>query len=515
MTSLRTLLNEAASRAAEGKIDEALTAYASVLARAPQLPEVHYNVAALRLAQGDLPGAEASLRVATRLKPNWAQAYLGLGHLYLRQEKLEDAERAFDRAAQLEPTSVEALINQAKALDRLRAWGEALPVLRRARALAPENPQMWLALRRHLLRFQRHEEAFEDFRAFEANAKLSAPLVIAGLISARIAPGADVRRQVSAPCHRLAIRARRGGYAGAAVAQAEYFDVSRAALRRLHETYDRLRQEERAGMADLVARSERTTGPAADRLFVGRLSNHVMGRFMLGVLRRHDRARFSGDAVFDRAARVGGRVTGEFRACCDRFLRLDDVDNLEAAQRIAADRLDLLVDLMGRSGSSRPGILLYKPAPVIITHLGSHGPIGLGQVDFKLSDRHVDLPDAGEYQIEAPLAMTAVCCQYAAWLRRRTADLAPELGFGPQGDRVRRIREFAQALAALPGAMAHNPGPGTARRAGVLAVPGGRAAALRATTARFRHSKRRGSLYPARRWMTRPIGPATGCSTSS
>src|SRR2546428_568706 len=91
--------------------------------------------------------------------------------------------------AALAPESVEALFNQAKALDRLRGWAEALPLLRRARTLAPENEEIWAALRGHLLLFQRHDEAFEDFRAFEPYARLSAPVVIAGLISAHVAPG--------------------------------------------------------------------------------------------------------------------------------------------------------------------------------------------------------------------------------------------------------------------------------------------------------------------------------------
>jgi predicted O-linked N-acetylglucosamine transferase (SPINDLY family) len=126
---------------------------------------------------------------------------------------------------------------------------------------------------------------------------------------------------------------------------------------------------------------------------------------MLGVFARHDRTRFAVHAYSLAKRELEDRVTGEFRAHCEGFTRLDDLDNYSAAQRIAADGLDLLIDLMCHSGSSRPGILLYKPAPVIVTHLGSHGPVGLQQVDFKLSDRHVDLPDAAEYQIEAPLPL--------------------------------------------------------------------------------------------------------------
>jgi len=408
MTNVRELLDEAAKCAAAGAIDDALAAYAAALAHSPQLAEAHYNVAALRLEKGDLAGAEASLRDAARLKPDWAQAFLGFGHLYFRQGRFEDAERAFDRAVTLAPESVEALFNQARALDRLRGWAEALPLLRRARTLAPQNEEIWAALRRHLLLFQRHEEAFEDFRAFEAYAKLSAPVVIAGLISARIAPGTQyedryVPLAVNWPYGRGEAR-----YAGAAAAHAEYFDVSRAALKRLYETHDRLRQEERAGVVELAQPRVNRSLPIRIGYLSADFRNHVMGRLMLAVLRRHDRARFRVHAYSIGKRELEDDLTTAFRACCDGFVRLDAVDNLEAAQRIAEDEPDLLVDLMSHAGSSRPGILLYKPAPVIITHLGSHGPIGLQQVDFKLSDRYVDLPDAGEYQIETPLALD--CC---------------------------------------------------------------------------------------------------------
>ena len=408
MTSVRDLLDEAANRAAAGAIDDALAAYAAALAHSPQLAEAHYNVATLRLKKGDLAGAEASLHDAARLKPDWPQAFLGFGHLYFRQGRFEDAERAFDRAAALAPESVEALFNQAKALDRLRGWAEALPLLRRARTLAPENEEIWAALRGHLLLFQRHDEAFEDFRAFEPYAKLSAPVVIAGLISARVAPGTQYEDKYVPLAVDWPYGRGEAHYAGAAAAHAEYFDVPRTALKRLYETHNRLRQEERAGIVDLAPPRANRSPPIRIGYLSADFRNHVMGRLMLDVLRRHDRARFRVQAYSIGKRELEDDLTTEFRACCDDFVRLDDLDNLGAAQRIAADELDLLVDLMGRSGSSRPSILLYKPAPVIITHLGAHGPVGLQQIDFKLSDRYADLPDAGEYQVETPLALD--CC---------------------------------------------------------------------------------------------------------
>ena len=106
---------------------------------------------------------------------------------------------------------------------------------------------------------------------------------------------------------------------------------------------------------------------------------------MLEVLSRHDPERVSVHGYSLGAREVEDAVTDAFRSHCVRFGRLDDLDPRSAAQAIADDNLDILVDLMCHSGSSRPVILLYKPAPVIITHLGSHGAIGLRQDDFKIT----------------------------------------------------------------------------------------------------------------------------------
>jgi predicted O-linked N-acetylglucosamine transferase (SPINDLY family) len=403
LPNLRELLDEAADRAAAGRIDDALAAYAAALADSPQIAEAHYNVAALRLAKGDLAGAQASLDEAVRLKPDWPQGWLSLGRLHIRQGRITDAERAFARAVELAPDSAEALLHHANVLDRLRRWPEAVPLLKRARALAPDSEEIWFALRGHLLLFNRQDEAFEDFRAFEPRAKLSARIVAAGLFSARIAPGAEYENKYLPLALDWPYRRGEAPFAGVAVAQAQYFDVSRAALKQLHATYNRLRQEERAGIADFAAPPTRGAGALRIGYLSADFRDHVMGRLMLDIIARHDPARVSVHAYSLAARELEDGVTGEFRRCCERFVPLDGLDNRGAARAIAGDKLDLLVDLMGHSSSSRPGILLYKPAPVIVSHLGSHGAVGLQQVDFKLTDADADLPDAAAYQIEAPL----------------------------------------------------------------------------------------------------------------
>ena len=132
---------------------------------------------------------------------------------------------------------------------------------------------------------------------------------------------------------------------------------------------------------------------------------HVMGRLMLDVIAAHDHSRYAVHLYSLASADREDAVTADFRRLATRFLQLSPLDDPAAALTIAADQLDILVDLMGHSSFARPGILLHKPARVVISHLGYHGCVGLEQIDFKLTDPLADLPDAAAYQIEAPLVL--------------------------------------------------------------------------------------------------------------
>ena len=65
----------------------------------------------------------------------------------------------------------------------------------------------------------------------------------------------------------------------------------------------------------------------------------------------------------------------------------------QAAATIAADDLDVLVDLSTHTMGAKPGILAAKPARVQITHVASSGTVGLSTIDFKLTDHFADLPE--------------------------------------------------------------------------------------------------------------------------
>jgi predicted O-linked N-acetylglucosamine transferase (SPINDLY family) len=134
---------------------------------------------------------------------------------------------------------------------------------------------------------------------------------------------------------------------------------------------------------------------------------HVMGRMALTILEGHDRAVIK--TFCYSLSGVEDLLTEEIKNACDSFARCSGMSDSALASRIAADRLDVLIDLSGPTQGSRPEVLRMKPAPIIITHLGAAAANGLPQVDFKLTDGVCDLPEAQSYTVETLLPMSGCC----------------------------------------------------------------------------------------------------------
>ena len=129
------------------------------------------------------------------------------------------------------------------------------------------------------------------------------------------------------------------------------------------------------------------------------------------------------------------------------FARLDSLAALadrDAAQRIAADDLDVLVDLSTHTKGARPGILALKPARVQITHVASAGTLAMSAIDFKLTDRYADIaPRPGDCRSSRRCRWTAASIPYR--------HVAP--GAGGHRSRANALRHRAHAV--VIGAFVH------------------------------------------------------------
>jgi protein O-GlcNAc transferase len=404
--SLAAQIAAAAGHYAAGRYDEAAAAYRRALALAPSNAGLRHNLGVALAGAGRTDEAASVLAEAARLDPASAAAWLALGYLEFGRDRLDAAEAAFANAAGMTPASFAAQYNLGYVRHEQGNFAGAIAPLEIARALDPANEQAWYQIHNTRLAAGDAEAALREFLAFEPHAARTARFLRAALEFVRAL--GEPRREPPLLREVFAFEFGADDLAPLAgmLGRLQYFDVAREDLRRLYDAYDRLMQRRIAGATPLAA-SVRRPG----KLRIGYLSadfrQHVMGRLMADVIGAHDRDRYAIHLYAVPGPFRMDALTDRFRTLADRFVELPPRSDLEAARAIAADDCDVLVDLMGHTTFSRSSIYMHKPARRIVTHLASHGAIGIRQVDFKLTDRHADVADAGLFQIERPLPMAS------------------------------------------------------------------------------------------------------------
>ncbi len=125
----------------------------------------------------------------------------------------------------------------------------------------------------------------------------------------------------------------------------------------------------------------------------GDFRSHSVSFFMAGIIRSHDRGAFE-IFCYSTTLAPDGR-TENFRQLAEHFADLSTCSDAEAAARIEADGIDLLMDLGGHTSGNRLGIFALRPAPVQATYLGYPATTGCPFMDFRLVDALTD-PEGSE-----------------------------------------------------------------------------------------------------------------------
>ena len=129
-----------------------------------------------------------------------------------------------------------------------------------------------------------------------------------------------------------------------------------------------------------------------EKLRIGYLSadyrDHPVGRLLPDLFARHDRKQIEliGYAL---GTDDPGALRSRIRQACDGFVDLHALSNIDAAQKIYADGVDILVDLTGPTVGSRLDILALRPAPIQVSFLGWPGSMGADFIDYVIADPFV------------------------------------------------------------------------------------------------------------------------------
>jgi protein O-GlcNAc transferase len=425
---------------------EAASAFAAALAAAPTYAEPRVALADLRCARGDTRAAVELCRSGLRLTPDEVTLWRALGLARLAHGNGRAAQKAFKRALEIDPADATTHYNLGVALQMLNLRASALRAYQRALALNgdlfaadfnigvifreqgrlraarkafeqvllrdPHHVAAHKAVCETLLAARRLDAWFQTFDRFAANCPDALPLAVVALEACQY-------RGDFAALDRYLDRLQQDAFKTSSDTELAdsleellyallFFDIDPDMLLGLYKRYDEVAP--RVYGKPLVLPEARRPGRIRIGYLSGDLRNHVMGKMMWSALERHDRGRF--ELFFYSLSKASDEWTERYRGLADRFEVIADLTERQAAERIAVDDLDILVDLATNTRAAKPGILALKPARVQITHIASAGAVGLSTIDFKLTDAFADLPEQQPFQLETLLPMDGCVYPY-------------------------------------------------------------------------------------------------------
>ena len=305
----------------------------------------HFNFSTLLTQLGDEPAAEAALRAALAQKDDFAPAHVNLGSTLERQGKVKEAveqwKAGLDRMSAITGDAIEYKVTLLKQISRVfsdhhqhesaeTALAQCLDVDPTLRDVAEQYGAVRLAQCKWpiLNETGKRSKAYllSRFHPLSTCAYADDPLL-------QLAMAADY------------------------VKNATPFD--------------------KVSMA-----SDRRNAPieAGRRLRIGYVSSdlraHAVGYLMAQLFETHDRSQVEIFVYYCGIPSESDPLAQRIRDACEHWANIRPISDDEAAARIAADGIDILVDVNGHTRDARIGVFARRPAPIIVNWLGYPGTMG-------------------------------------------------------------------------------------------------------------------------------------------
>ena len=404
-----------------GRAEDALRAFQAAADHAPLLAQAHCNLCLALLRAGRAQEAAVAGERATRLNPRLPEGWTNLGHALNAVPDPARAMAAFQAALALRPEDPDALSGIATAQAALGRPSAAVAALMRAVEAAPGWANGWNDLAILL-------QEFGDPRGAREAAEQAALLAPDNpwfqgnlLMGMQYDPG----------------------FGEAAVA-------------------GRAREVGLALSARAPRREQRAAAPAEGRrLRIGYLSadfrQHPVGWLGAGAILAHDRAEVFVAAYASQTRRDA--LTDRLEAGVERWHWVHGRDDGQLAALVAADGIDILVDLSGHTAGNRMALFAGRAAPVQVSWLGWFATTGLPTMDAVLLDEDHLAPGAEALFSEEVVRLPAGRLGYMAPEYAPAPRMPPEgpVVFASFNNPAKLNAEvaalWARVLAAVPGSV--------------------------------------------------------------
>ncbi len=324
------------------QIDAAMASYTQALKLAPNHPQILLQLGNTASAANRYELAATYFKQCLQAEANNPAAFYNLANTYRAQGKLTEAVTCFLQTLELTPKDANAHNNLGNVYRELGELDKAISCYKLALQC---NPQLHHALA-HLIHQKQHICDWQGLD--EETAQLRR--IVRTDAQAQIAPFAFLAMPNTTAQEQLQCASQ--------WATQQYSALS-TLKGQLNFAY-RLKSHHKIKVAYLSADF---------RL-------HPLAYLITELLENHDRSQFEVYAYsygVDDATPARQRIID----AVDSFVDIQNMSDVEAANHINQQQIDILVDLTGYTKSSRTGIVALKPAPISINWLGYPGTMGM------------------------------------------------------------------------------------------------------------------------------------------
>lgn len=413
-----------------GRLREAVVSYRQAVQLKPDWAMAHNNLGVALEELGDDLAAEASWREAVRLQPSLADAHNNLGVILARRGAMDAAVESFRQAVAHQPSQVSGYLNLGLGLQNQGKLDEAAAQYEQALRVQGDCAAAYYSL--GLLRSEqmRPQEALDCYRAAirykpdlaDAHFSLGKLLRETG----------DLQGGIASYQRALELNPKDISTAGALVFALQHtceWKNLQALTQRIIASVDNPAQDASSRPAapftcltlsiattpeqqlrcarQWIAKQpaplirfqhDRSTRRAAadGRITIGYASidfrEHPVAYLVVGLFENHDRRRFR-TVGYSYGPDDGGPTRRRIAAAFDEFVDLQGSSSTDAARRMHADKVDILVDLGGYTRDARTQVMAMQPAPIQVSYWGYPATMAAPYMDYILVDPFIVPPD--------------------------------------------------------------------------------------------------------------------------
>ena len=330
----------------------------------PLLAAAHFNNSVVQSDAGDIEGSRVSMEKALELDPDFFPAYINLGGLLERSGAIDQGlaqwQTLISRLPAITGSAVDYKLTAMKQIGRVmldnrrsaiaEAWlGQALDILPDQRDVL----EQFVALRMVQCKWP----------VIQPSERVDRATLMSGISPLSMAAYTDD------PLLQLACAKR-------------YVEVA------VEERYDAPDADRRDASTDVSGRRIKVGYVSSD------LREHAIGYLMSELFEVHDKARVEVTAYFC-GKDPQGPITDRIKAAVEHWVDISGMDDVTAARQVAADGIDVLVDVNGLTRHARTAMFAKRPAPIQVNWLGFPGSMGSPYHQYIIADDWI-IPEGSE-----------------------------------------------------------------------------------------------------------------------